>query len=99
VVSVAKYTVKRRGPPSQGWRTFLRNHAAMDLFVVPTISFDLLYAFVIVRLGRWDLVWIVSPSAAVYADRAFIADLATKAHLPSIFYYRESVELGGFAPQ
>jgi transposase InsO family protein len=44
--SVAKYMVKRRGPPSQGWRTFLRNHgpevAAMDLFVVPTIGFDLL---------------------------------------------------------
>jgi transposase InsO family protein len=54
--------VKRRGPPSQGWRTFLHNHApdiaAMDLFVVPTIGFDLLYAFVIVRLGRRDLVWI-----------------------------------------
>jgi hypothetical protein len=37
--SVAKYMAKRRGPPSQGWRTFLRNHApdiaAMDLFVVP----------------------------------------------------------------
>jgi transposase InsO family protein len=60
--SVAKYMVRRRGPPSQGWRTFLRNHApdvaAMDLFVVPTIGFDLLYAFVIVRLGRRDLVWI-----------------------------------------
>src|ERR1700730_17248374 len=60
--SVAKYMVKRRGPPSQGWRTFLPNHApdiaAMDLFVVPTIGFDLLYAFVIVRLGRRDLVWI-----------------------------------------
>jgi len=60
--SVAKYMVKRRGPPSQGWRTFLRNHApdiaAMDLIVVPTIGFDLLYAFVIVRLGRRDLVWI-----------------------------------------
>jgi transposase InsO family protein len=59
--SVAKYVVKRRGPPSQGWRTFLRNHApdiaAMDLFVVPTIGFDLLYAFVIVRLGRRELVW------------------------------------------
>src|SRR5713101_7386450 len=58
--SVAKYMVKRRGPPIQGWRTFLRNHApdiaAMDLFVVPTIGFDLLYAFVIVRLGRRDLV-------------------------------------------
>src|ERR1700694_2331895 len=60
--SVAKYVVKRRGPPSQGWRTFLRNHApdiaAMDLFVVPTIGFDLLYAFVIVRLDRRDLIWI-----------------------------------------
>ena len=60
--TVAKYMVKRGGPPSQGWRTFLRNHAtdiaAMDLFVVPTIGFDLLYAFVIVRLGRRDLVWI-----------------------------------------
>jgi transposase InsO family protein len=54
--------VKHRGPPSQGWRTFLRNHApeiaAMDLFVVPTIGFDLLYGFVIVRLDRRDLVWI-----------------------------------------
>src|SRR6266568_415053 len=60
--SVAKYMVKRCGPPPQGWRTFLHNHApdiaAMDLFVVPTIGFDLLYAFVIVRLGRRDLVWI-----------------------------------------
>src|ERR1700730_8091599 len=60
--SVAKYMVKRFGPPSQGWCTFLRNHApdiaAMDLFVVPTIGFDLLYALVIVRLARRDLVWI-----------------------------------------
>ena len=54
--------VKRRGPPSQGWRTFLRNHApdiaAMDLFVVPTIGFKLLYGFVIIRIDRRDLVWI-----------------------------------------
>jgi hypothetical protein len=45
--SVAEYMVRRREPPSQGWRTFLRNHAdgvaAMDMFVVPTISFRLLY--------------------------------------------------------
>jgi hypothetical protein len=58
--SIAKYMVKRRGPPSQGWRTFLFNHApdiaAMDLFVVPTIRFDLLYVFVIVRLDRRDLI-------------------------------------------
>ena len=59
--SVAKYMAKRRGPPSQGWGTFLRNHApdiaAMDLFVVPTIGFNLIYAFVITiksgRTGHW----------------------------------------------
>src|SRR5882757_3344163 len=60
--SVAKYIVKRRVPPSQGWRTFLRSHApdiaAMDLFVVPTIGFDLLYALVIVRIDRRELIWI-----------------------------------------
>jgi transposase InsO family protein len=60
--SVAKYMVKRRGPPSQGWRTFLHNHvpdiAAMDLFVVRTIGFKLLYGFVIVRVHRREFVWI-----------------------------------------
>jgi hypothetical protein len=60
--SVAKYMVKRRGPPSQGWRTFLHNHApdiaAMDLFVVPTVGFKLLYGFVIVRIDRSELIWI-----------------------------------------
>src|SRR6201990_2994495 len=44
--TVAKHMVRRRGPPSQGWRTFLHNHApdiaAMDLFVVPNIGFKLL---------------------------------------------------------
>lgn len=60
--SVAKYIMKRRGPGDQSWRTFLRTHAfeiaAMDLFVVPTIGFRLLYAFIIIRLDRRRLVWI-----------------------------------------
>jgi transposase InsO family protein len=59
--TAAKYMAKRRGPPSQGWRTFLRNHApdiaAVDLFVVPTIGFRLLYGIVIMRLDRRRLVW------------------------------------------
>jgi hypothetical protein len=86
--SVAKYMVKRRGPPSQGWRTFLRNHApeiaAMDLFVVPTIGFDLLYAFVIVRLDRRDPVWInvtTNPTAEWVARQiteAFPWDMASR---------------------
>jgi hypothetical protein len=49
------------GPPSQGWKTFLRNHAdgivAMDLFVVPTISFRLLYGLLIMGHGRRQILW------------------------------------------
>ena len=52
--SVAKYMVKRRGPPSQEWRIFLRNHApdiaAMDLFVAPTIGFDLVCTKDLIRI-------------------------------------------------
>jgi transposase InsO family protein len=59
--SVAKYMVKRRGPPSQGWKTFLHNHAdgiaAMDLFVVPTISLRLLYGLLIMGHGRRQILW------------------------------------------
>jgi hypothetical protein len=60
--TVAKYMASNGGPRGQSWGTFLRNHmphiAAMDLFVVPTISFNLLYVLVIVRLARRELVWI-----------------------------------------
>jgi len=61
--TVAKYMASTDGRPcGQSWGTFLRNHlpqiAAMDLFVVPTIGFNLLYVLVIVRLARRELVWI-----------------------------------------
>jgi transposase InsO family protein len=60
--TAAKYMVRRRGPPSQGWKTFLRNHAphigAIDMFVVPTIDFRLLYGLAIIHLERRRLVWI-----------------------------------------
>jgi hypothetical protein len=54
---VAKYTVRRRGtPPSQNWRTFLRNHAegiaAIDMFVVASASFRLLYVMIILAHDR-----------------------------------------------
>ena len=52
---------RRRAPPSQGWNTFLRNHAdgiaAMNLFVVPTISFRLLYGLLIMGHGRRKILW------------------------------------------
>jgi hypothetical protein len=51
--TVPRYMTRRQGQPSQGWKTFVRNHAAgiasIDLFVVRTISFKLLYGLVIVR--------------------------------------------------
>src|ERR1700738_614106 len=78
--SIAKYMVKRRGPPSHGWRTFLHNHApdiaAMDLFVVPTIGFALLYAYIIVRLDRRELVWI---SVTTHPTAEWVARQITEA--------------------
>ena len=60
--TVAKYMAKTRRPPSQGWKTFLLNHtdgiASMDLFVVPTISFRLLYGFLILLHARRELLWL-----------------------------------------
>src|SRR3954451_7091656 len=60
--SVAKYMARRRGGPSQGWRTFLCNHAdgiaAIDLFVVPTLSFRLLYGLLVLRHRRRKIMWL-----------------------------------------
>jgi transposase InsO family protein len=54
--TVAKYMARSRRPPGQSWKTFLHNHAAgiaaMDLLIVPTIGFRLLYAFVILHHHR-----------------------------------------------
>ena len=48
--TIRKYRPKFRRRPSQSWRTFLQNHAgaiaAMDFFVVPTVTFRLLYVLV-----------------------------------------------------
>ena len=61
-ITVSKYMARRRQPPSQGWKFFLRNHAdgivSMDLFVVPTISFRLLYGFLILQHSRRELLWL-----------------------------------------
>jgi transposase InsO family protein len=59
--TVSKYMIRRRRPPSQSWRTFLRNHAegiaAIDLCLVPTVNFERLFAFVIIGHGRRQLLW------------------------------------------
>jgi transposase InsO family protein len=58
--TVAKYMVRRPGTPSQNWRTFLRNHAegiaAIDMFVVASASFRLLYVMIILGHSRRKIV-------------------------------------------
>ena len=59
--TVSKYMVRGGAPPSQSWKTFLRNHAqaiaAIDLLVVPTLTFDRLFAFLVLGHGRRQLLW------------------------------------------
>jgi transposase InsO family protein len=78
--TVAKYMAKRRRPPSQGWKTFLYNHAdgiaSMDLFVVPTISFRLLYGLLILRHTRRELLWL---AATAHPTAEWIARQFTEA--------------------
>ena len=54
--TVAKYMARRRRPPSQTWRTFLANHVdqivAADFFVVPTVTYRLLFVLVILAHRR-----------------------------------------------
>ena len=58
--TVAKYMVRTRKPPSQTWRTFLANHvpeiAACDFFTVPTVTFRILYVFIVLRHDRRQVV-------------------------------------------
>ena len=59
--TVSKYMVRPAGPPSQGWKTFFRNHAeaiaSIDLCVVPTLTFERLFAFLVLGHGRRQLLW------------------------------------------
>lgn len=54
--TVSNYMRRFRKPPSQSWRTFLANHreviAAVDFFTVPTVTFDVLYVFVVIEHAR-----------------------------------------------
>src|ERR1019366_2622419 len=60
--TVTKYMLRGRAPPSQGWKTFLLNHAdgiaSVDFLIVPTLTFQRLFAFVVLGIGRRRLLWI-----------------------------------------
>ncbi len=52
--------IKSKKPPSQTWRTFLENHVknliSVDFMIVPTITFKLLYVFIILSHGRRKII-------------------------------------------
>jgi hypothetical protein len=79
--TVAKYMEKRRSPPSQGWKTFLRNHAdgiaSIDMFVVPTVSFRLLYGLLILQHARRELLWL---GVTAHPNAHWIAQQLTEAY-------------------
>ena len=72
--------VKERRPPSQGWRTFISNHAegiaALDLFVVPTLSFRLLFGLLILRHDRREILWL---GVTAHPTAEWIAQQVTEA--------------------
>ena len=59
--TVSKYMARPSKLPSQTWKTFLRNHAeaiaAIDMCAVPTLTFDLLFAILVLGHGRRQLLW------------------------------------------
>jgi putative transposase len=54
--TVAKYMARQRKPSSPTWRSFLKNHAsqiaAIDFFTIPTITFRILYVFIVLNHDR-----------------------------------------------
>lgn len=69
--TIAKYMLRRPGPPSQTWRTFIRNHmaeiVAVDFFTVHTAMFRTLYVFLVLSLDRRRVVHVnvtANPTAA-----------------------------------
>jgi hypothetical protein len=59
-VMFSKYMVHQQKPPSQTWRTFLENHAdcmaGIDFFTVPTVTFRILYVFIVLSHDRRQVV-------------------------------------------
>jgi transposase InsO family protein len=59
--TVSIYMVPRQDRPLQTWKTFLRNHmegiASIDFFMVPTIAFQQLFAFLVLSHERRRLLW------------------------------------------
>lgn len=78
--TVSNYLRRHPRPRGKAWKTFIENHrdaiAAIDLFVVPTIGFKLMYGIAIIHLKRRELVW---TNATVHPTAEWIAQQITEA--------------------
>src|SRR6266481_1037961 len=100
--TVSKYMIRRRGPPSQTWRIFLRNHAhaiaAIDLCVVPTLTFECLFAYLVLGHGRRQLLWFAvtgHPTAEWLAQQMAEAFPWNTAPLADIRWTTRLIGIGG----
>jgi hypothetical protein len=99
--TVSKYMARPSKPPSQSWKAFLRNHAetiaAIDMCVVPTLTFESLFAFLVLGHGRRQLLWFEvtrHPTAEWYAATNGLQRLG-KAPPSNRFRDRTPREVGG----
>jgi len=78
--TVTNYLRRHPKPRGQTWKTFIDNHkdalAAIDLFVVPTVGFKLLYGIAILHLKRREL---VLTNATLHPTAEWIAQQLTEA--------------------
>ena len=76
--TVSKYMVRHRKPPSQSWRTFLKNHAvdivSIDFFTVPTATFRVFYVFIVLSNERRQVVHfnVTESPSAVWASQQIV---------------------------
>ena len=95
--TVSKYLPRHRKPPSQSWRTFLRNHLreaiAIDFAVVSTVRFRLLYVFVVLGLERRRLlhVHVTAHPTAVWTAQQMIEALPEETRLRYVIRHRDAI--------
>jgi len=95
--TLSMYVPRHRKPPSQSWRTFLQNHLreaiAIDLAVVSTVRFGLLYVFVVLGLERRRLlhVHVTSHPTAVWTAQQMIEALPEETRLRYVIRDRDAI--------
>jgi len=102
-LTVAKYMRRRPSRPSPTWRSFLETHlreiAAIDFFVVPTLTFRLLFGFIVLRHDRRELVHInvTDHPTATWTARQVIDAFPYESAPKYLLRDRDAIYGGGFA--